>query len=226
MVRFDVPAQVGLKLKVPDIEIMDSETGASFYCEVSTLYSAQVHGEQSRLLKAVHTALTRNTIPVAFAGRLLRPIADEDVGGLINRIQWELMEIENDPSFREVDVGGLQLALAPARLGDHVSAWAQEHGLESNLLCGALPAADQVERLRLKIKDEALQLPPGQPNLVVILAQDLLIDVADWADLIHSDRCRNCFRAPQHRGACPDMRRFRPHRFSGKEDRWRPLCRQ
>lgn len=124
-------------------------------------------------------------IPVAFAGRLLRPIADEEVEGLINRIQWELMEIENDSSFHEVDIdGALQLALAPGALEDRVSAWAQEHGLKPNLLCGALPATDHVDRLRWKIKEEALQLPAGQPNLVVILAQDLLMDANSLEDLI------------------------------------------
>jgi hypothetical protein len=187
MVRFDVPVQVGPNLKMPDIQIADSETGASFYCEVSTLYSAQGQVDQSEVLNAIHTVLMRiqRRIPVAFAGRLLRPIADEEVEGLINRIQWELIEIENDPSFHEIDVGGaLQLALAPAELGDRVSVWAQGHGLELNSLCGALPATDHAERLRRKIEEEALQLPTGQPNLVVILAQDLLMDAEELAGLI------------------------------------------
>jgi hypothetical protein len=184
-VRFDVPVQVGPSLKVPDILVADTETGASFYCEVSTLYSAQAHGDQSRLLNAVHMALIQSKIPVAFAGRLLRPIANEECEGLINRIQWELLEIENDSSFHEVDVGGaLQLTLAPAAHEDRVSAWAQEHGLKLGLLSGALPATDHGARLRRKIEEEALQLPAGQPNLVVIQAQDLLMSTDDVANIL------------------------------------------
>ncbi len=186
-VRFDVPVQVGQSLKVPDILVADSETGASFYCEVSTLYSAQGQVDQSKILNAIHTVLMRiqTRLPVAFAGRLLRPIADEEAEGLINRIQWELMEIENDSSFHEIGVGdALQLALAPAVLGDRVSTWAQTRGLELDSLCGALPAADHVGRLRWKIKEEARQLPAGQPNLVVILAQELFMVASSPEDLI------------------------------------------
>jgi hypothetical protein len=184
-VRFDIPVQVGLSFKVPDMLVADSETGANFYCEVSTLYSAQGHGDQSRLLNAVHSVLIQRTIPVAFAGRLLRPIGDEEFEGLMNRIQWELIEIENDSSFHEFEVGdALQLALAPVALRDRVAVWAQEHGLQPDSLSAALPASDPLARLRRKIEEEAEQLPAGQPNLVVILAQDLLMVADRLADLL------------------------------------------
>jgi len=184
-VRFDIPVQVGRNLKVPDILVADPKTGTSFYCEVSTLYSSQGLGDQSRLLNAIHTMLIQNATPVAFAGRLLRPVADEEVAGLINRIQWELIEIENNSSFRKIDLDdALQLAFAPAVHGDHVSAWAQEHGLPPNSLRAALPATDHGARLRYKIEEEARQLPAGRPNLVVILAQDLLMTASNLEDLL------------------------------------------
>ncbi|WP_029084569.1 hypothetical protein [Bradyrhizobium sp. th.b2] len=184
-VRFDIPVRVGSSLKVPDILVADSETGASFYCEVSTLYSAQGHVDQSRLLGAVHTVLIQSAIPAAFAGQILRPIEDEEITGLINRIQWELIEIENDTSFHVVDIdGALQLALAPAALEDRVAAWAQEHGLQLNSLSAVMSATDNGARLRRKIEEEALQLPAGQPNLVVILAQDLWMSPDSLADLL------------------------------------------
>jgi hypothetical protein len=69
--------------------------------------------------------------PVTFAGRLLHPLADKEVGGILNRIQWELMEVEKDSSFHEIEVAGtLQLTIAPASLGDRVSA----HG-RRNMVC-------------------------------------------------------------------------------------------
>jgi hypothetical protein len=182
---FDIPVQVGLRLKKPDIQVMDAETGVSFYCEVSVSYTAQGHAAQSQFLSAIHTTLVHRTVPLAFAGKLLRSIAVEEVEGLINRIRWELVEIENDSSFHEIDIdGALQLAVAPAALGGRVSEWARQHGLELNSLSAALPATDHIERLRRKIEEESRQLPAGQPNIVVILAQDLFMDAGDPADLI------------------------------------------
>jgi len=184
-VSFDVPVKVGPNCKMPDILVTDSETGASFYCEVSVSYTAQGHVDQSRLLDAIQTTLIHRTAPLAFAGQLLRPIADEEVEGLIHRIQWELIEIENDSSFHEIDIdGALQLAVAPAALVDRVLEWARQHGSELNSLSAALPATDHIARLRRKIEEESLQLPAGQPNIVVILAQDLFMDAGDPANLI------------------------------------------
>jgi hypothetical protein len=186
-VRFDIPVLVGPNLKVPDILASDPETGASFYCEVSTLFSAQGQVDQSRLLNTAHAVLIHGTIPVAFAGRVLRPITNDEVDGLINRVQWELIEIENGSLFQEVNVGdALQLALAPVAHVDRVSNWAREHGLQLNSLSAALPAANHQARLRRKIEEEALQLPAGQPNLVVIPAQDLLMGAHSLTDLLAS----------------------------------------
>ena len=186
-VGFDVPVQVGPNTKVPDILVTDSEIGVSFYCEVSTMFSANVQVGQSRLLDAVHAVIIQSAYSVAFSGRFLRPIVDEEIAGLINRIQWEIFEVEKETSFHEIEVGDvLRLALAPITNESRVSAWADGHGLQLNSLSTAPLTIDQGARLRRKIEEEARQLPADQPNLVVIPAQDLLVGTNNPACLVAS----------------------------------------
>ncbi len=178
-VSFDVTVEVDGARKVPDILVKDLATDAKFFCEVSVLYSAKGQVDQSRAVDQIAKVLLfQENEHIAFSGRLLRPFDKDKVDGLIKRIQWEMWEAEKEDSFREVTLDDvLLLALGPKRCTNQVAAWARQCGLELNAFSGLLPGVNSITRLRWKIEEKAKQLPPGLPNLLVIPAQDLFIDV-------------------------------------------------
>jgi hypothetical protein len=188
MVGFDVPVAVDGRRKVPDIVVRDCETNVAFHCEVSVLYSAQGQVDQSRAVEClVAPLLFKRGERVAYAGRLLRPIAEDEIEGLYGRIQWEILEVGKEQSFREVNLENtLLLALAPARDADRIAQWARERGFAPDSFGGVSPAAADYGRLRLKVEEEAKQLPAGQANLLVILAQDLFLHAASPLDLLQA----------------------------------------
>jgi len=177
-VSFDMPVHIGGASKVPDILVQDLESDTKFFCEVSVLYSAKGRVDQSRVIDQIAKVLLfQQDDRVVFSGRLLRPLDEEEVDGLINRIQWEVWETRKEVSFREVALdGALLLALAPEEHKAKVASWAGERGLELNAFGGVSPGVNNAARLRYKIEEEVKQVPAGQPNLLVIPAQDLFVD--------------------------------------------------
>src|ERR1700722_440172 len=181
-VSFDVPAQVGSAMKVPDVFVEDETESVTFHCEVSVMYSAKAQADQWRIChRIVHSLLFQiDAERFLFCGRLLRPVADSEIEGLIGRIRWEMMEVRKDRALRLFDVeDSLRLALAPTERESELQSWALEQGLGVNSFAGVPIAADRAVRLRNKIEDKARQLPAGSPNIVVVPAQDLFVASGD-----------------------------------------------
>ena len=175
-VAFDPSITIEGGTKVPDLLLQDRAAGTSFYAEASIMFSAD------RLIKAldVSNRLTElfhsfHDDPVAYSGLILRPITPNEVEGLIGRVHWEILEVRRDRSLREVRLDDtLLLALAPEAHKSRVDQWSRDHDLEPGSFGAMLPAADDFQRLRSKIAEEAQQVPAGQPNVIVIWAQSLL----------------------------------------------------
>ena len=88
---------------------------------------------------------------VSFAGRLLRPIAESEIGGLAGRVQWELMEAERKPGMREIFIEGMVLlGIAPHSHVAELASWAQKRGLNVSLFGSAAKSSDELSRLRRK----------------------------------------------------------------------------
>lgn len=198
-IAFDQAVLVDGAKKAPDLLVRNPAANVQFHCEISVQYSAATLAEQSRAAGAVIESLLYPFHDfVLFSGRFLRPIAKSEIGGLAGRVQWELMEIEREPRLREIALdGALLLAIAPQSHGAELVSWAQKHGFRIGTLSGAEIPSDELARLRLKIEDEAEQLPPGYANLVVISAQE-----------------------PVHRGRGPRSI-DRARRGDGREQCWR-----
>jgi hypothetical protein len=176
-VAFDPSIVIEGSKKVPDLLLRDHTTGASFYAEASIMFSADRRVEASdvfdRLIDLFHSF---HDDPVAYGGLVLRPIAPDEVEGFIGRVRWEVLEVRRDRSFREVRLDdALLLGMAPQALKEDVDRWSKVHGLEPGSFGAMLPAVDDFLRLHGKIAEEARQLPSGQPNVVVIWAQNLLL---------------------------------------------------
>ncbi len=97
-VSFDVYADVDGAAKVPDILAEDEEAGVKSHCEVSVMYSARAQAVQSRAVNLIFRSLLfADGEPLIFCGRLLRPISDAEVDGLVGRVLWESMEARKMP---------------------------------------------------------------------------------------------------------------------------------
>jgi len=163
--------------KVPDLLLRDRTTGASFYAEASIMFSADRRVEASdvfdRLIALFHSF---HDDPVSYGGLVLRPIAPDEIEGFIGRVWWEILEVRRDRSFREIRLDdALLLGMAPEALKEDVDRWAKVHGFEPGSFGAMLPSVNDFLRLHGKIAEEAQQLPSGQPNVVVIWAQSLLL---------------------------------------------------
>lgn len=182
---FQIGFDVQINKKVPDLLLRDPARQLSFICEVSVLFSANAHRKSSVLLDRIFRSLLLHPDDrLVYAGCILPGAWDGDADGLVNRVEWEIMGMRRDQSFREVSVENvLTLGFAPEAQSDRVSSWAKAHGVELGELCALPPAIDQLERLRKKIADKTSQLSPDAPNLLVIWAQDLFISVQSPADL-------------------------------------------
>jgi hypothetical protein len=180
-IAFDQAVLVDGARKIPDLLVRDLAAGVQFHCEISVQYSAAAFVEQSRAADAViESLLYASHDPVLFSGRFLRAIAQSEIDGLARRVQWELMEVARAPGLREIAIENmLQLAIAPRSHAAELALWAQKQGLQVGTFGGAGISSDELARLRLKIEDEAKQLPAGYANLVVISAQNLFIAAGD-----------------------------------------------
>ena len=175
-VGFDIPAVVDGRKKIPDIWVRDAAADLSFYAEVSVMFTAQGHVDASVIFDRIVELFFRfYDDPMRYAGRILRPIAAEEVEGLIGRVWWEILEARRHRSLREVAIADtIILALAPEALAGAVNRWAENHKFEPGSFGAELPPVDEFMRLHHKIGMEGKQLPPDRPNLLVIWAQKSL----------------------------------------------------
>jgi hypothetical protein len=185
-VSFDVHVDVDGAQKMPDLLVEDPESGITFHCEASVMYSAKSQVDQSRIVEQIYGLLAfHDQEPLAYAGRLLRTVADAETEGLLGRIYWEMMEVRKEAVFREVVLDdALVLALAPTDRTDDVASWALRRGLDVGTFVGALPDLDGALGLQLKVDEKARQLPAGLPNLLVVPAQDLFLFTNEPFDLL------------------------------------------
>lgn len=163
--------------KVPDLRFRDRATDTSFYAEVSIMFTAQPQVDASRFFRGlIDLGHSFYDDPVVCGGRILRAVAPEEADGLLGRVRWEMLEVRRDRKFREVTFDDcLLLALAPEALKEEVDRWSEARQFEPGTFGAAMPAVDDFWRLHGKITEEEQQLPAGQPNLVVIWAQSLLL---------------------------------------------------
>jgi hypothetical protein len=184
-VTFDTPMMIGTSRKVPDLLVCDVGRNAAFPCEVSVQFSAKLHERSSILFDQIFEMLiTQRDVPLAHAFVLLAGAPSQDRGGILNRVAWEIMEVQRDLRYREVIIdSSLRMALAPESEAERVKAWASQYGLGLGDGCALPPAVDPLKRLREKIEEEAKQLQEDGPNLLVLSMQDLLTSVSKLTDL-------------------------------------------
>jgi hypothetical protein len=156
-IAFDVKINVDQVRKIPDLLIIDPGTNKSFICEVSVLYSALAQQRQSALLDQIFQLFGfQEGDPLVYAGCILPSAWEQDMGGLLNRVAWEIMETRRDQEYREFTVeNGLTMASAPNAQSARVESWAKAHGVELGGLCAMPPAIDHLRRLREKILEKA-----------------------------------------------------------------------
>lgn len=184
-VSFDVPARIDGGDKVPDLHVVDQDTRAAFFCEVSVMYRShddwRAEEHSSRLFHLVLHAAPDLT----FAGRLHRLISDARTDELARQIKEAIAISRDGGRLVEVVVPHvIDFAVAPNG-SDEIEAWCQARDLERGSFGAQMPQTNQLRRLQMKIEKEEKQLPFGQPNVLVIPGQDLFNGMSDPVERLH-----------------------------------------
>lgn len=183
LIRFDISVVIDGIRKRPDLQLIDPMTGICCHCEVSVMFSADQDVEASQALEEMRLLLWNEDLSVA--GILWMPEGDDELDGLIRRLQNEIRWVAREQKFRQISIpNGLLFGLAPKSQAQIVREWAQTHSLEPESF-GVVPReVDQFNRLKTKIARKITQLPKGLPNILAIPAQTLFVSVSDPAELV------------------------------------------
>lgn len=174
--------------RLPDLKIVDEETGEEVFVEVSRL----MLGEEQRKIERtyhyiwsqVHNAMWRDpeAMKDVLHSRFILPYAlihrsmnDEELTDATARIGALLDNVRASNEFREFTIEGV-IEVCASPYDDHAPArtWAAARGM-TDLVEGPLIDTDEVDRAREKLRGKVEQLPDDRPGIVVMTATGNLI---------------------------------------------------
>ncbi|PYS47891.1 MAG: hypothetical protein DMF68_14800 [Acidobacteria bacterium] len=180
-VTFDPQVMVTLqggekRLKVPDIKIVNEETGEEIIVEVSILEIGAAFRES---FDTSSFSLRLFTEVLQLAGLTIHArmsdAFDEDcVDEVFKNLAALSNEVTRAGKFRALVDQYIEAGIAPDSNKAELIRWATEHGIGDGFT-GPSIWFDEISRARMKIRDKLAQLPEDRPGIIVIPATDTML---------------------------------------------------
>lgn len=166
---FDPKVAVGLKEKIPDFKITNSENREELFVEVSILKESMIQKEAGTTLQEIQKPILLFIPFVYYCGRVHKTLSERHLKEVTEKVQQLVKRVKAENTFHElVEEGVVEMGLAPKGDKEMLEKWAAEKGLKVGEFSGPSYNVDELLRMKGKIKEEQKQLPHDHANIIVI----------------------------------------------------------
>jgi hypothetical protein len=197
-VRVSTPSGI-VREKVPDIRLLDPETGEVAFVEVSRLRRSTDQDKSSRAFRAIWVLVDslRDMVPGALDDitnpkwmrvyvRILRVLEEDELQTALMRIRELAQEVLVTSEHRELQIEDmLEMIISPAHDHSRAKEWAAERNM-TEFVESPVITLNEIQRVQGKIFEKMQQLPCDKPGIVVITTdENLLFPFYPFAEIIH-----------------------------------------
>jgi hypothetical protein len=166
--------------KVPDLLLLDPDSGQEIYVEVSRLRKGGLQELNSQVHNAIFTGVLDAVWSVSNAGdvttlhvlpyvHILECISLKELPRVLERIREAIFETARSHEYRELKIGTLvELAVSPANDHSKAKAWANERKMRDLVEAPPIDLDNELTKAIGKVRKELDQLPTDKPGIIAI----------------------------------------------------------
>jgi hypothetical protein len=170
---------------VPDLKIVDKETGEEIFVEVSELGESDISKQSDRTHNTVFDVLVAGALweeALYPRARIKRILENDELKQLVVQLRELIAEVRRTGRVQYLINDYIEVCLAPKHEKDIPDQWGKERGITDIPIEGpSIPLQDPFRTKRI-IRKEQAQLPNDKPGIVVIHT--------DWTLLFHAHEIR------------------------------------
>jgi hypothetical protein len=164
----DSPITVHDVRKVPDLRLIDLESGEELYVEISASRPSVVERDAHEIGWLITRPLMGLPL-LRYTARIYKSLSRPHLISLVRQTAELAHRVRQDGAFRELVIDGvLELGVAPEHDVVMLNRWGAPRGLQAGTIEGPPYNVDEVQRTEQKVKHEQRQLPLDRPNVLII----------------------------------------------------------
>jgi hypothetical protein len=184
-VTIDPTVKISGHEKIPDLMLVDAETGEEVAVEVSVLGMSKSMLDAFGTMQAITDVMIRFFPALQYSGRAPKILAKKHLEQVVMQVKRTVDRAQKENRFIELIIDGvIELAVAPENDKQLLENWTQEHKLTAGGFEGPPYDADEIRRTKLKFGKEQRQLPHDRPTILVIQNDNLFLRMQDPQVLI------------------------------------------
>ena len=173
--------------RVPDLLIVDPDSGEEIYIEVSRLRSGGQREVNRRsydaIWSAVHDAIWQcpgafeiNAPKVQPYVQILRPLSENDLPDAVNAIRTRIFDSARTGEYFEFKFkDSIEMAVSPPSDHSKAKAWAASRNMRDFVEAPPINLERELKKAIDKIHDEMRQIPAGRPGIIAIPTSESLL---------------------------------------------------
>lgn len=182
-IELEPDLEINGRKKVPDLKLVNPDTGEAIFCEVTISESSDKEKLVSDTDMALSTAISAPGVTLHFSGRMYSACSREELEGLRDRVKRFCEDVAREPGFGTLEISGvLILSVSTESHTEWLKTWAAEMGAEVDYFGGPPVEVDRIRRTLSKATGKRWQLPNDHANLVLVEAGQLLSDLGTCSD--------------------------------------------
>ncbi len=184
-ITFDPPINRSGQIKIPDLKVCNDDNGEELFVEVSIQKVSIREKEAWQTMQRIHEPLWRCVPFMHYCGRIHKILAERHLDDITKKIEKTVERVKKESVFHELVIEGIiEIGIAPEHDKEILQKWATERELKVGEFSGPSYDVDEITRTKIKIGDEQRQLPSDNPNIVVVVNNNLFLHVKDMRQII------------------------------------------
>ncbi len=184
-IAIDPQINVSGKEKIPDLKIIDTDTGEELCVEISMLRESRIVRDAVRTMRKITEPLWFSVPFIQYCGRIYKTLSKRHLDHIYEKVKEMVERAIREDSFQELIIEDtLELGIAPEKDRIILEKWAAEKGFKVGEFTGPAFNVNELLRTKRKIEKEQKQLPKNYPNILVIQNNNLFFHIRDIRKLI------------------------------------------
>lgn len=171
--------------KIPDLKVCNEDNGEELFVEVSIQGESIIQKEAWQTMQRIHDPLWRSVPFMHYCGRIHKILADRHLDDIAKKVEKIIERVRKENAFHELVIEGIiEMGIAPEDDKEILQKWAMERGLKVGEFSGPPFDVNEILRTKRKIEDEQKQLPNDNPNIIIVMNNNLFFHAKDIRQII------------------------------------------
>lgn len=165
----DKEIQINGRPKRPDLFVMLDTAGPGLFIEVTSMGESDKQAKADEVFHAVGDAVWPAFGSLEVAGRVERVLSPRHLEEVLEKVKFTVAKALNETGFESLEIDSvIRLGVATQAKAAQLKDWAESRGLKLGEFAGPAVSISEIDRLSRALREKQEQLPPDEPNVVVI----------------------------------------------------------